>query len=508
MMQTNACSSCSLHCAAPPACAARGRIAEERHIHEECGVFGVYSETTADVASLAYYALYALQHRGQESAGIAVNDDGVFTSYRDVGLVSEVFPQERLRALGTGNIAVGHVRYGTTGSDNKRNVQPILVNHYKGRMALAHNGNLTNSHELRSELESRGSIFQTTTDSEVIAYIIVQERLRTPSIEEAVAAAMDRIEGAYSLVISSPTKLIAARDPHGFRPLCMGRLKDGSVVFASESCALDAVGARFERDIRPGEIVVADRSGVKSDTRHCNKVPKRLCVFEFIYFARPDSVIDGSSVHVARQRAGAFLALEHPVQADIVVGVPDSGLDAALGYARQSGIPYGMGFIKNKYIWPYLHLPHPVHAGKRGQHQAQPHSLRGGGQARGADRRLHRPRHHLPPDHRPAAPGRSQGDPHAGQRATLRGRLLLRHRHRRPQQAYRQQPLRGGDRQDHRRGLPGLSEPAGRGEAGGQHGGRLLHRLFRRRLSHLRSSRTAARTALSAEISEKEKQHA
>ena len=350
MMQTNACSSCPLHCTAPSACAARGQIAEERHIHEECGVFGVYSQATADVASLAYYALYALQHRGQESAGIAVNDDGVFTSYRDVGLVSEVFPQERLRALGTGNIAVGHVRYGTTGSDNKRNVQPILVNHYKGRMALAHNGNLTNSHALRQELESRGSIFQTTTDSEVIAYIIVQERLRTPSIEEAVAAAMDRIEGAYSLVISSPTKLIAARDPHGFRPLCMGRLKDGSVVFASESCALDAVGARFERDIRPGEIVVVDRSGVKSDTRHCNKVPKRLCVFEFIYFARPDSVIDGSSVHVARQRAGAFLALEHPVQADIVVGVPDSGLDAALGYARQSGIPYGMGFIKNKYI--------------------------------------------------------------------------------------------------------------------------------------------------------------
>ena len=275
-----------------------------RHIQEECGVFGVYAPETTDVAPLAYYALYALQHRGQESAGIAVNDDGVFTAYRDVGLVNEVFPAERLRSLGTGTIAVGHVRYGTTGSDNKRNVQPILVNHYKGRMALAHNGNLTNSHALRQELESQGSIFQTTTDSEVIAYIIVQERLRAPSIEEAVSAAMDRIEGAYSLVISSPTKLIAVRDPHGFRPLCMGRLRDGGVVFASES----------------------------------------------IYFARPDSVIDGSSVHVARQRAGAFLALEHPVQADIVIGVPDSGLDAALGYARQSGIPYGMGFIKNKYI--------------------------------------------------------------------------------------------------------------------------------------------------------------
>ena len=322
----------------------------ERHIHEECGVFGVFSKATTDVASYAYYALYALQHRGQESAGIVVNDDGLFTSWRDVGLVSEVFPRERLKSLGTGNVAVGHVRYGTTGSDNKRNVQPILVNHYKGRMALAHNGNLTNSHELRQELESKGSIFHTTTDSEVIAYIIVQERLKAPSIEAAVSASMDKIVGAYSLVISSPTKLIAVRDPNGFRPLCMGKLKDGSVVFASESCGLDAIGAKFERDIRPGEIVVVDKTGIKSDTSHCGKAPKKLCVFEFIYFARPDSVIDGSSVHIARQRAGAFLALEHPVQADIVIGVPDSGLDAAMGYAKQSGIPFGLGFIKNKYI--------------------------------------------------------------------------------------------------------------------------------------------------------------
>ena len=330
--------------------AAPDGVIRERHIHEECGVFGVFARETTDVASLAYYALYALQHRGQESAGIAVNDDGVFTAYRDVGLVSEVFPKERLQALGTGSIAVGHVRYGTTGSDNKRNVQPILVNHFKGRMALAHNGNLTNSQELRQKLESSGSIFHTTTDSEVIAYIIVQERLKTSSIEAAVSAAMGHIEGAYSLVISSPTKLIAVRDPHGFRPLCMGHLKDGSVVFASESCALDAIGAEFDRDILPGEIVVADKNGVRSDTSHCGKAEKRLCVFEFIYFARPDSVIDGSSVHIARQRAGTFLALEHPVQADIVIGVPDSGLDAAMGYARQSGIPYGMGFIKNKYI--------------------------------------------------------------------------------------------------------------------------------------------------------------
>jgi amidophosphoribosyltransferase len=327
-----------------------GFLLPERHLHEECGVFGVFSDQPKDVATLAYYALYALQHRGQESCGIVVNDDGLFSAYRDVGLVNEVFTGGRLQKLGTGNIAVGHVRYGTTGSDSKRNVQPILVNHHKGRMALAHNGNLTNSQTLRAELESRGSIFQTTSDTEVISYIIVQERLNSPSIEAAVEAAMDRIEGAYSLVLTSPSKLIAVRDPHGFRPLCMGTLKDGSVIFASESCALDAIGAEFQRDLRPGEIVVADKTGVKSITSHCGKTKKTLCVFEFIYFARPDSVIDGSSVQIARQRSGAFLALEHPVQADIVIGVPDSGLDAALGYARQSGIPYGIGFIKNKYV--------------------------------------------------------------------------------------------------------------------------------------------------------------
>ncbi len=322
----------------------------ERHLHEECGVFGVFTPTPTDVGSLAYYALYALQHRGQESAGIVVNDDGVLNAYRDVGLVNEVFPASRLAELGEGCISVGHVRYGTTGSDNKRNVQPIMVNHYKGRMALAHNGNLTNSLELRAKLEMQGSIFQTTSDTEVISYIIVQERLKQPSIEAAVVAAMDTLKGAYSLVLTSPSKLIAARDPHGFRPLCMGELKDGSVVFTSESCALDAIGAKFVRDIAPGEVVVVSRKGIESIRTHCNTAPRKLCVFEFIYFARPDSIIDGSSVQTARQRAGAFLSLAHPVQADIVIGVPDSGLDAALGYARQSGIPYGIGFIKNKYI--------------------------------------------------------------------------------------------------------------------------------------------------------------
>ena len=325
-------------------------IRKEHHIHEECGVFGVFSDNRTDVASLAYYGLFALQHRGQESAGIVVNDDGVFNAYCDVGLVNDVFSSNRLEKLGMGNIVVGHVRYATTGADSKRNAQPLVINHHKGQMALAHNGNLTNSSELRSELEERGSIFHTTTDSEAIAYILVQERLRCSSIESAVRAAMDRLEGAYSLVIASPTKLIAVRDPHGFRPLCMGRRSDGAIVFASETCALDAVGAVFERDVQPGEIVTVSPQGIQSDTSHCGKVPKTLCVFEHIYFARPDSVIDGAGVSDARQRAGAFLAQEHPVEADVVIGVPDSGLDAALGYARESGIPYEIGFTKNKYI--------------------------------------------------------------------------------------------------------------------------------------------------------------
>ena len=319
-------------------------------LHEECGVFGIYSPKRTQLADLAYCALSALQHRGQESAGIAVNDDGVIRSVRDVGLVSEVFTTDRLKSLGEGNIAVGHVRYSTTGSDSRRNAQPLRINHYKGQLALAHNGNLTNAHILRRELESMGSIFHSTTDTEVIAYIIVQERLRARSIEDAVAAAMDRLDGAYSLVLSSPSKLIAVRDPHGFRPLCMGAMPDGVTVFASESCALDAIGAEFIRDLLPGEIITVGEDGIAVDTSHCGRFPQTLCAFEYIYFARPDSVMDGCSVHTARQRAGRILAREHPAEADVIIGVPDSGLDAAIGYARESGIPYGLGFVKNKYI--------------------------------------------------------------------------------------------------------------------------------------------------------------
>lgn len=317
---------------------------------EECGVFGIFSNHTDDLASLVYYGLYALQHRGQESAGIVVNDDGLFRSYKDVGLVNDVFNAQRLADLGTGNIAIGHVRYGTTGTDKRLNAQPIVVNHIKGRIALAHNGNLTNSFELREALEMSGSIFHTTSDTEVISYLITKERLTSPSIEAAVNLAMHHLQGAYSLCIMSPSKMIAVRDPNGFRPLCFGVTEDGSYVVASESCALDAVGAEFVRDVEPGEIIVFEKSGMRSIRDHCGKVDPTFCVFEYIYFSRPDSIIDGSSVHEARLRAGAFLAQEHPVDADIVVGVPDSGLDAAVGYSRASGIPYGIGFIKNKYI--------------------------------------------------------------------------------------------------------------------------------------------------------------
>ena len=318
-------------------------------LHEECGVFGVITGGGEDVVHMTYRALYALQHRGQESCGIAINDDGVISGYKDVGLVSDVFTKDVLRRLPRGQMAVGHCRYGTTGGCTRENAQPLVVRHIKGGMALAHNGNITNASELRMELELKGAIFSGTSDSEVISYVITRERLRTGSIEAAVCAALDSLKGAYSLAVMSPRKLIAARDPLGFRPLCIGELPDGWAV-ASESCALDAIGARFVRDVEPGEVVTISReNGIESDRSHCGG-PSAECVFEFIYFARPDSVIDGNCVHTARQRAGAFLALEHPVQADVVIGVPDSGLDAALGYSRQSGIPYGVGFVKNKYI--------------------------------------------------------------------------------------------------------------------------------------------------------------
>ena len=317
-------------------------------IHEECGVFGVL-DPAGGCARTTYYGLYALQHRGQEACGIAAMNGLELSYHKDLGLVGEVFTEEKLDAL-AGNMAVGHVRYATTGGGRRENAQPLTLKYVKGTLAVAHNGNLVNTRSLRTEFEYKGAIFQTTTDSELIAYAIAHERLRCPSAEDAVMHAMRLLRGSYSLIVMSARKLIAARDPWGFRPLCMGR-KGDAVVFASESCALDAVGAAFERDIEPGEIVVAQMDGtVRSIRDNCVGASSNMCIFEYIYFARPDSVIEGQSVHDARREAGRLLARAWPVEADVVIGVPDSGLDAAMGYAEESGIPYVQGFVKNRYI--------------------------------------------------------------------------------------------------------------------------------------------------------------
>ncbi len=314
------------------------------------GVFGVTGSVNTSVASIVYYGLYALQHRGQESAGIVVNDDGVFHYHKATGLLGDVFTADVLGSLGTGNAAIGHTRYGTLGTRGSVNAEPIVVNHIKGRLALATDGRLVNAGTLRSELELNGMIFHTSSDAEIISCVITRERLTAPSIEEAVNRAMNHLKGGYCLLVMSPSKMIAARDEAGLHPLCYGVREDGQYVVASETCALDAVGATFIRELDPGEIIVFSKDGIRSIRDHCERTAESLCIFEYIYTARPDSVISGCSVQVARRRAGAMLARAHAVDADVVVGVPDSGLDAALGYSEESGIPYAIGLIKNKYI--------------------------------------------------------------------------------------------------------------------------------------------------------------
>lgn len=323
------------------------QIKEE--LHEECGVFGAYNTKGEDIASWIYYGLFSLQHRGQESCGIAVSENRDIRYYKDMGLVNEVFTPENLDKL-HGDIAIGHVRYSTAGSSVRANAQPLVTKYVKGQLAIAHNGNLVNAVDLREGLEKNGAIFQTTIDSEVIAYLVAKERVHCPSVEEAVSRAMPHIKGAYSLLVMSPRKLIAARDPYGFKPLCIGK-RDDTWVVASETCALDTVGAEFIRDVEPGEIIVINEEGLASDRRYCNLAEKSgRCIFEYIYFARPDSVIDGVSVFNSRIMAGKILAQTHPVEADLVVGVPESGNDAAMGYALESGIPYGRAFVKNNYV--------------------------------------------------------------------------------------------------------------------------------------------------------------
>jgi amidophosphoribosyltransferase len=314
---------------------------------EECGIFGIYGGGFLPPAEAVYLGLFALQHRGEESCGIAVSNKGVISSYKNMGLVGDVFNEERIASL-KGQIAIGHVRYSTTGSSSLENSQPLVFRYIKGRFAIAHNGNLTNAPEIQDELAHNGAMFQTTTDSEVIAHIIAQERAFEPNIEEAVKKTMKRIKGAYSLLLMGPTKLVAARDPFGFRPLVIGEV-NGAYVVASESCALDAVHAKFIRDVEPGEIIVIDADGLRSIKDNCTG-KRNICIFEYIYFARPDSTLDGISVHGSRLKAGAMLARQKPVAADVVIGVPDSGLDAAIGYSRESGIEYALGFVRNKYV--------------------------------------------------------------------------------------------------------------------------------------------------------------
>ena len=318
------------------------------NVKEECGVFGVYSNKPEKLAYMTCIGLSGLQHRGEESCGIAVNTDGVISYHKEPGLVSEVFTNEVLDNLPEGNMSIGHVRYSTTGSAKRENAQPIVIRHKKGNLAVVHNGNITNAIELKQELEDNGAIFTTTSDTEVICHIIVRERLKAKSTEEAIANTMKVLKGSYSLIIMSPQKLIACRDPQGFRPLCMGKLGD-DIVFASESCALDICGAEFIRDVKPGEIVVVKDGKVKS-IDYDSKEKKGMCVFEYIYFARPDSILEGMSVNEFREKAGRFLATQMPVDADIVAAVPDSGIDAALGYSKESKIPYDLVFTKSKYI--------------------------------------------------------------------------------------------------------------------------------------------------------------
>lgn len=311
---------------------------------EECGIFGVYSKNV-DVARMTYYGLYALQHRGQESAGIATSDGKRIMLHKDMGLVPEVFNPEKLKQL-TGHIAIGHVRYSTTGSSQTINAQPLVFGYAGGSIGLAHNGNITNIYELRSQLTSTGSVFQSSTDSEVIVNLIA--RYCQNSLEEALAKCMIDVKGAYSLLIITENSLIAVRDPYGFRPLILGTLEDGYVA-ASESCALDTVGAKKLRDVEPGEIVIIDENGVRS-IRALSRRQKAHCIFEYIYLARPDSEIDGFHVSKVRREMGRQLAREYPVDVDLVIPVPDSGTISARGYSEQSGIPFEEGLMKNRYI--------------------------------------------------------------------------------------------------------------------------------------------------------------
>lgn len=321
---------------------------------EECGVFGIYSKKNEeDLVFPICVGLSSLQHRGEESCGMAINNGGIITCHKDVGLVSDVFTRSVIRDLPKGKIGIGHVRYSTTGCPKKENAQPIFSRYKKGNLCIAHNGNLTNTVELRAELEENGAIFNSTSDTEVIAYIIARERLKTHSIEEAVFNSMKYLKGAYSLLIMSSQKLIAVRDPYGFRPLCIGKLGD-DYIFSSESCALDIIGAEFVRDVEPGEVITIYNDEIS--TKNFRKNEKDgLCIFEYVYFSRPDSIIDGYSVHEFRKEAGKYLSMQAPVDADFVAGVPDSGLDAALRIFRSIKNSVWYGICEKQIHWENIY---------------------------------------------------------------------------------------------------------------------------------------------------------
>ena len=434
-------------------------------VREECGIFGIYDTAGGGVSREIYRGLCALQHRGQESCGIAVSStDGPpknIRFHKGLGLVSEVFDEPRIASL-TGNLGVGHVRYSTAGSTTVENAQPLVLNYIKGTLALAHNGNLVNAARLRREQEYTGALFHTTIDSEVIAYGIARERVRCASVEEAVKRTAVRLEGGYALVITSPRKLIGVRDPYGLKPLCLGQ-KGSSWILASESCALSSIGAEFVRDIRPGEIVTITADGIHSDYMEAPQARPAHCVFEYIYFARLDSVIDGVSVYNARLKGGAALARSCPADADLVAGVPDSGLTAAVGFSQASGIPFALAFLQKQLRGPHLHQTHPGGTAERRADEIKRAGAGGSGQADRAGGRLHRPRHHHVRPDKNAPEGRSEGGSCADFLPALPSPLLLRDRRSLQPAAHRLRPLCGDGPQPDRRRLPGLPVHGGPG---------------------------------------------
>jgi amidophosphoribosyltransferase len=426
------------------------------HFHEECGVFGVF-HPGEDVANLTYFGLYSLQHRGQESAGIAVSDGETIRVSKEMGLVSQVFDQETIDDL-KGYIAIGHTRYSTTGSAKLSNAQPMRMEHPEiGPVMIGHNGNLVNATRLRDELSAQGVAFETTSDTEVIGALLAQTH--ADSLEHALAESLPRIDGAYCLVFLTKNSLVAARDPLGIRPLCLGRFGDVDApggtgyVIASETCALDVIGATFLCEIEPGEIVTVDSTGMRSTKIQRATAHRAMCSFEFIYFARPDSVMMGKSLYEARRQMGRELAREAPADGDIVITLPDSGTPAAIGYAEESGLPFAEGMIKSRYITRTFIQPTQRH--------------------------------------RRAAPRGCNRGAHAHRLASDRVAVLHGHRHRVTPRAHRRGTYRARDRRDARRGLTALSEPRRPPSRDGQaRRQRFLFRLFHRLLSG-RCSRAA-----------------